>query len=166
MIKHSFSMLLAGLLLIGAAHATDAEHIHASQGWIRVLPGSLPAGAYVTLKNTGDQPVALRNVSSTVYAEVMLHQSTTAGGMGRMAMVDSLDIPAHGKVALAPGGYHLMLLQATHPIKIGDSIKLTLKFADGSHLDANFVARPANALDAGEPAMHPMQHDISGHPGH
>ena len=44
---HTLSVLLAGLLFAGGVHATSAEHIRASHAWIRVLPGNLPAGAYV-----------------------------------------------------------------------------------------------------------------------
>ncbi|TPG05435.1 copper chaperone PCu(A)C [Rhodanobacter glycinis] len=158
------SLLLAGLLLAGGAHATAAEHVHASHAWIRVLPGDLPAGAYVTLQNDGDQPAALSGASSTIYADVMLHQSSTAGGMSRMAMVDAVTVPAHGKAVLAPAGYHLMLTQPSAPVKPGDTIQLTLKFTDGSTLATDFIARPANAMDAGEGhAMPPMEHAAMPH---
>ena len=143
-------LLAAGLLLTTGVHATEAEHVRASQAWIRVLPGDLPAGGYVTLENTGDQPATLRSVSSSEYGNVMLHKSSTEGGVGRMAMVESLAISAHGKAELAPGGYHLMLMKAATPVKIGDKVKLTLRFNDGSTLDTDFTARPANAIDASE----------------
>ena len=146
----TLSLLLSGLLLAGGAHATDADHIRASHAWIRVLPGALPAGAYVTLENAGDKPVALRGAGSTIYADVMLHRSSTAGGMSRMTMVDALDVPAHGKAELAPAGYHLMLMQPKAPVKPGDTVTLTLQFGDGSTLATDFIARPANALDAGD----------------
>ena len=123
-------LLLAGLLLAGGVHAAAADHVRASHAWIRVLPGTLPAGAYVTLENDSDHPVALSGTSSTVYADVMLHRSSTEGGVSRMAMVDSLDVPAHGKAELAPAGYHLMLMQPDTPVKAGDTITLTLKFID------------------------------------
>jgi copper(I)-binding protein len=139
--------MLAGLLLAGAVHATSAEHIRASHAWIRVLPGNLPAGAYVTLENDSDQPAALTSASSTVYAEVMLHQSSNEGGVSRMAMLHSLAIPAHGKVLLAPASYHLMLMKAAAPVQPGDTVRLNLKFADGRTLATDFVARPANAVD-------------------
>jgi copper(I)-binding protein len=146
-----WSFLFAGLLLAGGVHATAAEHIRASHAWIRVLPGNLPAGAYVTLHNDSAQPVALTGASSAAYAEVMLHHSSTAGGMSRMSMVDTLTVPAHGEAVLAPAGYHLMLMKAKTPVKPGDTVPLTLKFSDGSTLATDFVARPANAVDAGEP---------------
>jgi copper(I)-binding protein len=141
-------LLLLGLLLVNAASATEAEHIRASQAWLRVLPGDLPAGAYVTLENSSDQPATLKSANSPAYTEVMLHHSSGNGGMSRMTMVDSLTIPAHSKLMLAPAGYHLMLAKAVHPVKPGDTVTLNLIFADGSKLATKFVARPANAIDA------------------
>ena len=157
MMLRTFGVLLGGLLLAGAAHADQASQIQADSAWIRVLPAGLPAGGYVTLHNGGDSVATLTAVTSKRYAQAMLHQSTTAGGMGRMVMVDTLDIPAHGDVSLAPGGYHLMLMQATTPVQAGDSVPLVLRFADGSTLTVDFLARPANATDAGTDAM-PMNH--------
>ena len=141
--------LLAGLLLAAGAHASAADHVHATHAWIRLLPGALPAGAYVILENDGDQPVALTGASSKTYAQVMLHHSSTQGGISRMTMVDSLPVPAHDRAVLAPAGYHLMLMQATDPVKPGTIVRLLLKFSDGSSLPTDFIVRPANALDDG-----------------
>jgi len=149
-LRFALPLLVAGLMLAAGAHATEAQHVRASGAWIRVLPGDLPAGAYVTLENTGDQAASLRGAHSPSYADAMLHQSSSAGGVSRMSMVNELAIPAHGKVELAPGGYHLMLMKAAAPVKIGDKVKLTLSFGDGSTLDADFVARPANATSAND----------------
>ena len=136
--------LLTGLLATGA-HAAQADHVRASNAWIRVLPGNLPAGGYVTLRNDADQPAILRGASSAAYAQIMLHQSSTAGGMSRMSMLDRLTIPAHGQVALAPAGYHLMLMDAPRPVQVGSTVRLTLQFGDGSTLATDFLAKPANA---------------------
>lgn len=144
------AFLLAGLLFAGAAAAGDADHVTASRGWIRVMPGALPAGGYVVLENHGDRPVALSAASSSAYADVMLHKSSTDTGMGRMEKVDALPIPAHGKVALSPGGYHLMLMKATGAVKVGDKVSIELRFADGSTLAVPFEAKPANTVDAGD----------------
>jgi copper(I)-binding protein len=140
-------VMLAGALFAGGVHATSAEHIRASHAWIRVLPGNLPAGAYVTLENDSDQPATLSGASSAVYAEVMLHRSSNEGGVSRMAMLHSLAIPAHGEVLLAPASYHLMLMKAAAPVKPGDTVKMNLQFSDGSMLATDFIARPANAVD-------------------
>lgn len=160
--KHAIAFtLLAGLALATGAHAAAADHVHATHAWIRVLPGALPAGAYVTLSNDGDQPVALIGARSKAYAQVMLHHSSTAGGVSRMTMVDSLRVPAHGHAELSPAGYHLMLMQPTALVKPGATVRLLMKFSDGSTLPTDFIARPANALDDGT-----APDDSTGHADH
>lgn len=147
--RQRLAPLVAGLMLAGSVHAAQADHIHASHAWIRLLPAGLPAGGYVTLSNDGANAVSLTNASSPDYAHVMLHQSTEVGGMSRMTRVDHIDVPAHGQVRLAPGGYHLMLMKAVHPLKPGDKPVVILRFADGSTLPVDFLARPANAAGPG-----------------
>lgn len=147
MINRLFAFLLLASLPCAAVHASQAQHVHASHAWIRVLPGNLPAGAYVTLQNDSFHPVALNSASSAAYKEIMLHQSTSEGGMSHMSMVETLSIPGRGQTVLAPSGYHLMLMQPLKSVQPGDTVKLTLKFSDGSTLDENFIARPANAID-------------------
>lgn len=142
------TVLSAGLLLAGTAHAAQADHVKASHAWLRLLPGALPAGGYLTLANDGSQAVQLTNASSPDYAQVMLHQSTEQGGMSQMRMLDHLAVPAHGQVALAPAGYHLMMMKADRTLKPGDNVRVILRFADGSTLPVDFTARPANATGA------------------
>jgi copper(I)-binding protein len=151
-----FAVLLTGLLCAGTAMAGDAAQVAASHGWIRVMPGALPAGGYVVLENRGDHAVSISAASSPVYADVMLHKSSTDTGMGRMEKVDTLAIPAHGKAALSPGGYHLMLMKANAPVKVGDKVRIVLQFTDGSALATDFEAKPANTVD-GDP-MSDMEH--------
>lgn len=142
--------LLAGLmtLLPLAACATQAEQIKAGYAWIRLLPADLPAGGYVLLDNQGTSNAILVSAQSGTYGSVMLHQSSTdTRGSDTMRMLDHLTIPAHGQVALVPASYHLMFQQATHPLKPGDKVDITLNFADGSHLRVPFLVRPANATD-------------------
>lgn len=156
MTRSALPLLLAGLLLAGGVHATEATQVHASKAWIRVLPGDLPAGGYVTLSNDGAQPATLRGASSPRYGQVMLHKSSSETGMSRMMKIDALTVPAHGSVTLAPGGYHLMLMKATAPVQPGDQVTLSLHFDDGSTLEQTFLARPANALGPDDPAA--MEH--------
>jgi copper(I)-binding protein len=143
-------LLLTSLLCAGTATAADADHVTASRAWIRVMPGTLPAGGYVVLENRGDRVVTLTAAASPSYADVMLHKSSTETGMGRMEKVETLPIPAHGTVALAPGGYHLMLTKAIAPVKPGDRVRIDLRFADGSTLATAFEAKPANTVDGGD----------------
>lgn len=130
--------------------STPSSNVQASQAWIRVLPGALPAGGYVTLTNPGDEDRIVVAASSSAYAMVMLHQSMLSSGSSRMRMVKQLRIPAHGSVQLAPGGYHLMLMHAKQPVHPGDHVPVTFHFADGNVLVVKFLARPANASGAAD----------------
>jgi copper(I)-binding protein len=54
-------------------------------------------------------------------------------GDGEMAMVmqemtDGLPLPAGETVSLAPGGYHIMLLDLVEPLETGDEFEVTLDF--------------------------------------
>ncbi|RUL66463.1 copper chaperone PCu(A)C [Dyella dinghuensis] len=142
------ALLFVGLLHIGSAYAKQANHVTAEHAWIRLLPGDLPAAGYVTLQNNDAKAATIAAVQTNAYTSAMIHQSTQdADGMSHMAMVDHLAIPAHAAVSLSPSGYHLMLEHASHPVKPGDSVNVTLRFADGSELPVSFLVRPANAVD-------------------
>lgn len=141
-------LLALAVLLPFRSEAAQADHLKASNAWIRLLPANLPAGGYVTLQNEAASSATLVSVHTAAYASAMLHQSSAnQEGSSTMRMLDRLAIPAHGQVALEPAGYHLMLEQATHPLKPGDKVDITLDFADGSHLPVEFLVRPANASE-------------------
>ncbi|ABE31714.1 hypothetical protein DR64_3398 [Paraburkholderia xenovorans LB400] len=124
-----------------AAQAAGANAVSANNAWVRWLPNNLPAAGYVTLVNAGDKPVDLVDISSNDYGDAMLHQTVSNGSSQKMVMVDKLTVPAHGQVAIAPGGYHVMLEDAKHKIAPGDTVHLTLKFSDGETLDTPFAVK-------------------------
>src|SRR6185437_1179511 len=103
------AMLALSATAFAAAPASpDAQVEHA---WIRWLPARLPAAGYTVIRNEGDEILRITGARSPDYGMVMLHHSRLAHGDSTMEMVDHLDIPPHGSVTLAPGGYHLMLSQ-------------------------------------------------------
>jgi copper(I)-binding protein len=125
------------------AAAAGPQAVTAQHAWVRWLPNNLPAAGYVTLVNSSDKPVDLTDISSDDYQGTMLHQSVATQ---QMVMVDKLTIPAHGQVAIAPGGYHIMLEHAQHKVAPGDTVHLKLQFSDGETLDTPFAVKsPAQA---------------------
>jgi copper(I)-binding protein len=124
-----------------AALAAGANAISVKDAWVRWLPNNLPAAGYVTLVNASDKPVDLVDISSNDYGGAMLHQTVSNGSTQKMVMVDKLTVPAHGQVAIAPGGYHVMLEDAKHKVAPGDTVHLTLKFSDGETLDTPFAVK-------------------------
>lgn len=128
-----------------AARSAPQQGVHIEHAWIRWLPANLPAAGYAEIANDSDATVRITGASSPAYGMVMLHHSRLAHGDSTMEMVDHLDIPAHGQVTLAPGGYHLMLSHAKRPVKPGDIVRITLELAGGAKLRADFPVLPANA---------------------
>jgi copper(I)-binding protein len=137
------AMLAFGATAFAAAPASVPAQVQ--HAWIRWLPAGLPAAGYAVIRNLGDGTLRLTGAGSPDYGMVMLHHSRLARGDSTMERVDHLDIPAHGSVKLAPGGYHLMLSHARRPVKPGDTVQVTLEFAGGTTLQADFSVLPANA---------------------
>jgi copper(I)-binding protein len=130
---------------VPAAWAASPD-VTVSQGRMQVLLPSRPAAGYFTVKNLGDTPLALSGASAPDCQSLMLHQSTTDGGMARMAMVPSVPVPPHGSVSFSPGGYHLMCMQPSGALLTHQgSETVTLRFADGGSVSAPFAIRGVGA---------------------
>lgn len=132
------AVLFFCMMLSVGARAAD---LNVSEAWIRVLPGGAPAGGYFVLRNGARQPVVLVGARSAAFGHVMMHQTAEEGGVSRMLPVERVEVPAGGKVAFAPGGYHLMLMQPTRKVAAGDRIQVTLELAGGQKLTTEFQVR-------------------------
>ncbi len=136
------TVLIASGLFAASAWAAG---ITVSGAWIRHLPAGVPAGGFFTLHNQGKEAVALVGGSSPEYGMVMIHRSIEEGGASKMMHVDKIDVPAGGKVIFSPGGYHLMLMDAKHDIKVGSRIPVTLVLSDGRKVTVQFEVRGPTA---------------------
>lgn len=141
---------LAAVALLAIANAAVAAApapvgVKVEHAWIRWLPANLPNAGYVEIVNDGATASSLVGVSTPDYADATLMQSHLAEDDSSMVAVTHIDVPAHGSARLTPGGYHIMLAHATKPIKPGDTVPMTLHFADGSRLQADFPVLPASA---------------------
>ena len=71
---------------------------------------------------------------------------TENGMMTMREMAQGLPLPAGEAVALAPGGAHLMLMDLTAPLVAGETLPLTLDFADAAPVTVQAkVRQPAMA---------------------
>lgn len=133
-----FFLLLLAVVFAAGARAAD---ISVSDAWIRLLPAGVPAGGFFTVRNRGSQAVTLTGASSPDYAMVMLHETREEGGVSKMSAVPGIAVPPGGKVSFRPGGYHLMLTHPRHPIAVGAHVPVTLEFAGGGKVTAQFEVR-------------------------
>ena len=102
---------LAALLLLAPLPAfAQTSPLSLSDGWIRFLPGN--SAGYFTLKNNGSAKVQLTGADTPACGMLMMHKSESTGGMSSMQDVKAVDIPGGGTLKFAPGGYHLMCMDA------------------------------------------------------
>lgn len=133
---------LAAALAIGSIFLLPGTGLAAlpitiTNAWFRYLMPEIPAGGYMTLKNTSSEPVVLTGASSPACGMMMLHRTEQVGGLDRMVAAGKVVVPAHATVSFAPGGYHIMCM---HPqMRTGGNVPVTLLFADGSKVQLPFT---------------------------
>jgi periplasmic copper chaperone A len=136
--------LLAALALFAPAVIAAAPALRATQAWIRALPGTDVAAAYLTLTNTGTQPITVVGVRSSVAAQAMIHETKLVGATSSMRPRESLLVAPGATVRFAPDGLHVMLHGLSHALKPGDDVPLVLLLGDGTTLT---VTAHVRALD-------------------
>lgn len=133
------------LLFVGAqsafAHGFKIGDLEIEHPWSRATPaGAQVAGGYLTITNTGSSPDRLLSISSDISAEAELHEMGVKDGVMTMRPVSGgLEIPAGGKLALAPGGYHLMFIGLKQQPKQGETFSATLTFEKAGTVTVEFA---------------------------
>jgi copper(I)-binding protein len=117
-------------LAVPAGEVTRAGTLEIDAPWARASVGtSRPTAAYLTIRNTGDRPDRLIEVSTPVAGHAETHAMVHEGGVMKMRPAGPLEIPAGGVLRFAPGGeLHIMLMELEEPLEEGASVPLTLVF--------------------------------------
>jgi periplasmic copper chaperone A len=152
--RHSSIFALTLALIVGTAPALAQEFkagdIAIEKPWARATPkGAEVGGAYMTIENKGAAPDRLTGGSAD-FATVEIHEMKSENGVMEMREVaGGLDIPAHGSVALAPGGYHVMFTHLAHPLSKGDTVKATFNFEHAGPVEVEFQVLGVGAAGTG-----------------
>ena len=157
----------AALFMVLPALALHAEDVKAgdlviTQAWSRATPGGAKvAGGYLTIENRGASADRLLGGSAGVAARVEVHEMATTNGVMTMRPLEQgLTIEPGKTVKLAPGGYHLMMLELKSPLKQGDKLPVTLQFEKAGKVDVDFSVAGIGSTSAGESNSMPgMSHD-------
>jgi copper(I)-binding protein len=64
--------------------------------------------------------------------------------MSSMDMVETVNVPAGGSIAFAPGGYHLMCTDPKPAMKLGAKVPVVLHLSDGSAVAVGFIVKSAS----------------------
>jgi periplasmic copper chaperone A len=135
----ALAAILFGVALLAPTLAPAAGTVSIDKPWMRFIIKARPAGGFFTLHNDTGAPIELTGAASSACGMVMLHETKQVNGVAMMLPVKSITVPAHGTLSFHPGGYHLMCMQPRDPIVIGKDVPVTLKFAGGKTLTAQFL---------------------------
>lgn len=122
------------------------------EGALRVSanPAS-PSAAYLTITGA-DRAMTITGVDSMNAERVEMHETRRENGMTSMAPLQSIEIPAGGRVEMRPGGIHLMVFGLDEGAREAGVALLRLRFADGNVASVAVSAANMAALDGGSAA--------------
>jgi len=133
----------------------DAPAVSVTDAWSRPATGT--GVIYATLHNNAVLADHLIGASSPLARHIGLHETSETkmpgmstsmgnmpmtGSMTSMKSVRSIRVPAHGATSLAPGGYHLIMLDLRSDLKAGETVPLRLHFARAGWVTTSVQVRP------------------------
>ncbi|MBY6188258.1 copper chaperone PCu(A)C [Marinobacter hydrocarbonoclasticus] len=112
---------------------------------VRAMPPSVPNTAgYLVLTST-DRDDALLGAKCDGVKTTELHTLLQEDGMMKMRPVEAIELKQGEAVALTQGGYHLMMMGLSQPLKEGEQLSCELQFR---HAESKVV--PLTVTRAGE----------------
>lgn len=128
-----------------SASTSDAEsagQIEITDPWVKATDEHM-TGVFGVIANDTAEQVHLVGAQTDAAARAELHE-TAEDGTGSTVMQEKeggFVIEAGESLELVPGGDHVMLMQLTEEIEPGQSVSVTLEFADGTTVPMEAVAK-------------------------
>jgi copper(I)-binding protein len=135
------------------APATAHAQTTVKDAWIRsTVPQQKATGLFAEIVSA--QGGKLVSVSTPAAGLVEIHEMKMDGDVMRMRAIDGLALPAGKPVMLAPGGYHVMLMDLKQPLAAGAQVPVTLvvEGAGGQRETVNVTASVRAMTGAAMPA--------------
>ncbi|MDQ0787982.1 copper(I)-binding protein [Streptomyces sp. B3I7] len=144
-------MVVAGASTAAALALTSCGGSDDSGGSASAAPRLKVSGAYMPAPMSGDMATGfftvtnsggedtLTSISSDAAADVTLHE--TKGGA--MVEKESFPVPAHGRLAFASGGNHLMFEKLDRRPKEGEKVAVDLHFAVSGTVEVEIPVKSA-----------------------
>ncbi|MFZ5724651.1 MAG: SCO family protein [Pseudomonadota bacterium] len=122
--------------------AAPAPALTVSGGWARAMPPNVRTTAgYLEIANNGvrDDLLLGARIEGVRVAEV--HEMVRDGDGMVMRHREEIAVPAGGRLSLAPGGLHLMLIEAAQPLQAGGVLQGVLRFRDAGEVPVRLDVR-------------------------
>ncbi|WP_132994106.1 copper chaperone PCu(A)C [Gordonia zhaorongruii] len=142
---------VASIALLGACstdstdNSPEADAVTVSAQWVKAVEGDSHGGmtaAFAKIANGSDRDVRIVSASSDASEQVQLHEVVDSGGTTTMKEKDGgFVVPSNGSLTMTPGGEHFMFMGVQRPIRAGQQVAITVRFADGSTTRVDALAR-------------------------
>jgi copper(I)-binding protein len=134
-------IVLAAAFALLAAGCGGDDGVSVDDPWARNSPRMANAGAiYMDLESGDGDRLIGAAVDASIAGKVEIHETAMVegemgeeseegmGGAMMMQEVGEIALPAGETVKLEPGGYHIMLLDISTPLELGETFDVTLTF--------------------------------------
>jgi periplasmic copper chaperone A len=122
----AIAIVLTGATVVMAA---GAGRLTVGDAWARATaPGSTVAAVYLVVDNPGRHSDRLLRAVTPRAARVEFHSTIRDVDVVRMQRIEPVHVEAAGKLTMAPGGLHAMLLDLRSPLRAGERFPMTLTF--------------------------------------
>jgi copper(I)-binding protein len=137
-------MIKQSLLLVLLIYAlpVSAENLQITDAWIKNLPAVVPVRAgYMKISNTRGQDITILSLESKLFEDIHIHQTFEVDGVASMRAIGDLTIRAGESLELAPGGFHLMMMNPLGELSPGQKVVVTLHYQDQKTQTIEMVVR-------------------------
>ena len=141
--KRIFMVISLGVLLLTACGAEKGIEIHGA--WMRPAGQGENGAIYFVIHNHSSQADELIDITSDIAAAAEMHESKMNGDIMQMNKVESVPLEAYAQIEFAPGELHLMLVNLTNDLKVGDQIEVILHFKNSEDIKVAVPVRETAA---------------------
>lgn len=146
---------IATLAISASAFAHDYKvgDIHIDHPYARPTVAAQSSGAvYLSIENRGKSADQLVSVASPISKTAEIHTMSMQGNVMKMREVQNIEIKPSGKIAMTPGhGYHIMLVGLKQPLKVGDSLPLTVRFKNAGAVEVQVTVENRETKSEAKP---------------
>lgn len=97
---------------------------------------------YMTIKTTGAGD-RLISATTPISPIVQLHETVMRdGAMNMQQVAGGIPVPPAGEVVLKPGGLHIMMMNLTAPLKVGQTVPIELNFEKAGKVSLTAPVKP------------------------
>jgi copper(I)-binding protein len=129
---HTYIYILTLLIASSSVLAkTPIEDIKVTDAWVRATHAGQQTGA-AYMKIVSQKNAELVKVETPISKRAEMHIMEMKESVMVMREVDAISLPAANEILLAPGGYHIMLMNLKQPLNAGEKVPLKLSFKLGN----------------------------------